>query len=142
MRRGRSAADGCEMLCRGAVAKGLVRSVVVVMVGEGVDVGLELVDAVRQVEAGIERVAPGALGAFDGAVELGPFGWQHVEGEALVGAGLLELGVELRSAVDLDAGDGERGFGAELVEQGRGGPGGCDRQPVGEGPGRARNARV
>jgi hypothetical protein len=42
-------ADGSEILRRGSVAKGLVRSVVVVSVGEGVDERLELIDAAGQV---------------------------------------------------------------------------------------------
>ena len=47
---------------RGEVAKGLMRSVVIVAVGEGVDEGLEFVDAVGQVVGGVEFVAPGATG--------------------------------------------------------------------------------
>ena len=58
MRRGVSASDVFEILGWGFVAKGLVRSVMVVAAGEGVDEGLELVDAGRQVEAGVELVAP------------------------------------------------------------------------------------
>ena len=49
---------------------------VVAAVSEGVDVGLELVDAVGQVEAGVERMAPRALGAFNGATELRALGRQ------------------------------------------------------------------
>lgn len=120
MRRGGSASDGLEILGRGSVAKGLVRSVVIVAVGGGVDVGLELGDAVRQVETGVGFVAPCALCAFDGAVELGPLGWQDIEGQPLGSAGLFEVGPELRSAVDLDAGDGEGGLDAEPVVQRRG----------------------
>jgi hypothetical protein len=62
--------------------------VVIEAMGEGVDEGLELVEAIGQIEASIELVAPGTLGAFDGAVELGPFGRQHEEEDALLGAGL------------------------------------------------------
>ncbi len=58
MRRGVSAADGFEILGGGTVVERLVRSVVVVAVGEGIDVVLELVDSVRQVEAAVELVAP------------------------------------------------------------------------------------
>jgi hypothetical protein len=39
--------------------------VVVEAMGEGVDEGLQLVDAVGQVEAGVELVAPGALHQFN-----------------------------------------------------------------------------
>ena len=51
-------AEAIEILCWGEVAKGLVGSVVVVSVGEGVDEGLELVDAVGQVVGSIELVSP------------------------------------------------------------------------------------
>ncbi len=98
-------------------------SLIIEAVGEGVDEGLQFVDAVGPVEAAIELAAPGALGALDGAVELGAFGRQDEEGEAFVGVGLLEGGLELRAAVDLNGFDGERGFGAELVEDGFGGLG-------------------
>jgi hypothetical protein len=55
---------------------------------EGVDEGLQLVEAGRQVEGGVELVAPRALGALDAAVELGSLGRQDEEVEALVLAGL------------------------------------------------------
>ena len=119
MRRGMLASDGCEILGRGPVAEGLVGPMVVVAVGEGVDVSLQLVDPVGPVEAAVEFVAPGALGAFDGAVERGAR-WQQqgVEGEAAIGASLFDVGLERRSAVEPDAGDGERGLGAGLVKRG------------------------
>lgn len=56
-RSGVSVADACEVLCRCPAAKGLMRPMVVEAVGEGVDV-LLFVDAVRQVEAGVELVSP------------------------------------------------------------------------------------
>src|ERR1700712_1722858 len=105
MRRGRSAADGSEILRWCGVAKGPVGPVVVEAVGEGVDERLQLVDAVRQGEAGVELLAPSALVSFDGAVELQTLWRQDNELEALVGAGLFEGRLELRSAIDLDAGD-------------------------------------
>ena len=57
--------------------------VVVEAMGEGVDEGLQLVEAVGQVVDGVELVSPGAVAAFDGAVELRAFGRQDVEGEAV-----------------------------------------------------------
>jgi hypothetical protein len=50
--------EAFEILWWGEVAKGLVGSVVVVSVGEGVDEGPELVDAVGQVVGGVELVSP------------------------------------------------------------------------------------
>ncbi len=61
-------------------------------VGEGVDEGLELIEAFEQVVGLIELVSPEALGALDGAVELGSPGREQEEGETLLGAGLFELG--------------------------------------------------
>jgi hypothetical protein len=49
MRRLGLRAEGLEILGWGFVAKGLVRSVVIEPMGEGVDEGLELIDAVWQV---------------------------------------------------------------------------------------------
>ncbi len=59
MRRlGVSGADGGEVLGWSEVAKGLVRSVMIESVGEGIDAGLEAVEAVREVVAGVELVSP------------------------------------------------------------------------------------
>ena len=64
-----------------------------------------------------------AVAALDGAVELRSLGRQHVEGEALVGAGLFEVGHELGAAVDLDACDLEGVASAmSLSRKPRGGP--------------------
>jgi len=71
MRRLGLRTEGAEILCRSEVAKGLVGSVVIVSVGEGVDEGLEFVDAAGQVVCGVEFVSPRGLGAFDAAVEVG-----------------------------------------------------------------------
>ena len=49
MRRVGSGAEGLEILGWGFVAKGLMGSVVIEAMGEGVDEGLEFVDAVWQV---------------------------------------------------------------------------------------------
>jgi hypothetical protein len=77
-----------------------VRSVGVVEVGEGVDVLVEAIEPAWQVVAGVELVSPGALGGFDGSVEVGPLWGQDEEGEVLGGASLFELGHELRAAID------------------------------------------
>lgn len=54
-----------------------MRPVVIKSVSESVEIGLELIDAVRQVVNGIELVSPGRLGALDAAVEVGSFGRQN-----------------------------------------------------------------
>lgn len=123
-RRGRWA-DWCEILGWSEIAKGLVRSVVVVLMGEGVDERLELIDAGGQFVGGVELVSPAGLGALDAAVEVGPPGRQDDEFEAFVAAMVFEDRHELGSAVDLDTLDLERRAGEELVEQGLGGAGGC-----------------
>ena len=134
MRRLGLRTEGAEILCRSEVAKGLVRSVVIVSVGEGVDEGLEFVDAAGQVVCGVEFVSPRGLGAFDAAVEVGTFWRQDHELEAVFPAMILEDGHELGSAVDLDAFDLERSGGDELVEQGFCGAGGSVGGDVGKGP--------
>jgi hypothetical protein len=59
MRRGGiSAAEGAEILGWRLAVEGVVRPVVVEAVREGVDEGLQLVEAVRQVVAGVELVSP------------------------------------------------------------------------------------
>ena len=78
-----SGADGFEVLGWSLSAKGLMWPVVVEAVCEGVDEGLQAIDAGR-VEGGVELVAPRALGALDAAVELGSLGRQDEEVEALV----------------------------------------------------------
>lgn len=89
-------------------------------VGEGIDERLEAIERAGQVEAGVELVAPGALGSLDAAVELGPFWRQDEEGKATVLAGLLEGGPELGSSVHLDASDREGCLDEQLIEEGRG----------------------
>src|ERR1700690_1968812 len=75
--------------------KGSVRAVVVIEVLEGLDHLGDFVDARGEVGAGIELIAPGSIAAFDGSVELWRPRREDVEGQVLVGAGLLELGHEL-----------------------------------------------
>src|SRR5215207_1320274 len=74
--------------------------------------------------ASIELVSPGAVAAFDGAVELGRSRRQDIESEVLFGAGLFEFGHELGSAIDLDRLHREGHLGDELVEEDGGGLGG------------------
>jgi hypothetical protein len=54
----------------------------VVEVLEAVDEGVDVLDLGGQVEDGVELVAPCAVAAFDGAVELRPLGRQFVEDDA------------------------------------------------------------
>jgi len=88
---------------------------------ESIDERLEPVDLVGQVMDGVEFVSPCAVAAFDGAVELWPFGRQDEEVESLALAGLFEFGHEVGPAVDLDAVDLERHVGDDAVEEGGGG---------------------
>src|SRR5207247_5993564 len=91
-----------EILDWSFAVEGAVRPEVVIEVLEGVNVLGDLVDVVRQVDDGVELVAPGTVASLDGAVELGRSRWQHVERDAFGGAGELELGHELGPTVDLD----------------------------------------
>ena len=83
-----------EVFGWGLSGKGSVGSVVVVEVLEGVDQLADLVDAQWQIDAGVELVSPSSVAALDGAVELWRSRRQEVEGQVLIGAGLLELGHE------------------------------------------------
>jgi hypothetical protein len=73
-------------------------------------------EIMRQVVAGVELVSPYALGALDTAIELRGFGRQHEERDALVFAGLLELGHEFGTAIDLDGFQRDGECGAPIVE--------------------------
>lgn len=55
---------------RGFAVQGVVWADVIEAVANCVDEGLQLVEAGRQVVAGVEFVAPGGLRAFDRAVKL------------------------------------------------------------------------
>jgi hypothetical protein len=68
---------------RGSFRQGLREVCGVVEVGEGVDVLVEAIEPAWQVVAGVELVSPGALGGFDGSVEVGPLWGQDEEGEVL-----------------------------------------------------------
>jgi hypothetical protein len=102
---------------RGEAAKGSVRSVGGLEVLEAVEDGVDIIDVPGQVVDRIELIAPSAVAAFDRAVHLRTFGRKHIEANGLVLAGSLELGHELRSAVDLDGLDLERHVAHELVEE-------------------------
>jgi hypothetical protein len=137
MRRWGLWAEATEILRWGEIAKGLMGSVVVVAVGEGVDEGLELVDLVGELVGGVERVSPAWLGALDAAVEVGPLGREDDELEAFVAAMVLEEGHELGTAVDLDTPDFEGRARKQLVEQdpcgaGGGGAGDVADRPFGD----------
>ena len=109
-------------------------SVVVEAVGECIDEGLQLVEAVGQVVGGVELVAPGAVASLDGSVELRPLGREHIEVEALDLTGSLEVGLELGPAVDLDARDVKGHVGDELVEEAGGEVCGGAAADAGHGP--------
>src|SRR4051794_20679062 len=106
--------------------------------GEGVDAELEGFEAGREIFDAVELVSPRAFGAFDVAVELGPLRRQDEEAQVALSACLLELGPELRPAIDLDALDAEWDLGDELVEEGCGAARGCAAGDEGDGPLRDR----
>src|SRR3954465_4237075 len=106
--------------------------------GEGVDTELERFEAGREVFDAVELVSPRALGAFDVAVELRPVRRQDEEAQVALSACVLELGPELRPAIDLDALDAEGDLGDELVEEGCGAARGCAAGDEGDGPLRYR----
>jgi hypothetical protein len=69
-------AEDREVLGGCLPAKGSVELAVVVEAGKGIDAFVEAIQAAGQVVAGVELVAPSALGALDGAVEVGSLGRQ------------------------------------------------------------------
>src|SRR5215203_2294462 len=86
--------------------------------GKVVDAELEVLEAGGEVFDAVELVAPRALGSFDVAVELGSLRREDEEAQAALSARALELGPELRPAIDLDPLDAEWRLGEELVEEG------------------------
>ena len=97
--------------------KGSVRSVIIVEVLESIDEIGDFFDFVGDFDAGVELVSPCAVASFDAGVEFGGVRRQDVERQVAIGAGLLEVGHELRSAVDLDRFDGVWHFGQNLGEE-------------------------
>lgn len=87
----------------------------IVEVLEAVEDGIEGFDGSWQIVGFVELVSPGAVTAFDGAVELGRLGQQDEELDGPFLAGFLELGHELRSAIDLDGIDLEGHVAHQLV---------------------------
>ena len=114
--------------------KGSVGSVVVVEVLEGLDHWGDFVDSHGEVGAGVELVAPGSVTALDGSIELWRPRREDVEGQVLVGAGLLELGHELGASVDLDGFDGIGHLHEDGVEELGGGFCGGPCAGPGDGP--------
>src|SRR4051794_9897458 len=102
--------------------------------GEGVDAELERFEAGRGGFDAVELVSPRALGAFDVAVELRPLRRQDEEAQVALSACVLDLGPELRPAIDLDALDAEGDLGDELVEEGCGAERGCAAGDEADGP--------
>src|SRR5829696_2069984 len=68
----------------------------------------------REIFDAVELVSPRALGAFDMTVELGPLRRQDEEAQVALSACVLELGPDLRPAIDLDTLDAEGDLGDEL----------------------------
>ena len=71
---------------------------------EAVEDWIDRLHGSRQVVDGVEFVSPGAIATFDRAVHLQRLGREDEKSEALFFAGVLELGHELGSSVDLDVG--------------------------------------
>ena len=112
---------GCvlgKVFGRGLSAEGLAGLEYVELVGEGADPSVDALEVVGgKLPCGVELVALGAVVALDVAVELGRSGRQFEELDAAPCAFGLEVGLELRSAIDLDDPDGEGHVGLELVEE-------------------------
>jgi hypothetical protein len=66
--------DGMQRNGLGIFCQGAVGVVGVVAMLEGIDEGVELIEAGWQPVDGAELVAPGAVAALDGTVELGALG--------------------------------------------------------------------
>jgi len=65
----------------------------------------------------VELLGVGAVGAFDGAVELGRARGEHEQVQAALLASRFEVGGELRAAVDLHRANGERHARLQGIEQ-------------------------
>jgi len=115
-----------------------VWSIGVVEILESLDEGFELGDGRGQVISLVELASPGFLHAFDGAVEFGALGWQHIEGNAVLLASSFESGHEFTPSVDLDSLDGERSLFEDLGQEARRRGAGGAVGDVGDGPARHR----
>ena len=90
---------------------------------EGLVEGGELQSAVMEF---IKLLGMGALGSLDVAVELGGARRQHEEPATFLPAGLLEAGLELTAAIDLNGAHGKRHAPQQgFQETGRGARGGA-----------------
>ena len=117
-------AERGEVLGGGAVAQGLVWADVMVVRLPGAQCCLERGQFEGAVVALPELAAAGAGGPLDVAVELGRTGRQDVQGDLLRGAGRLDLGHELRAAVDLDGAQGKGMRSCSSARKSRRGAGG------------------
>src|SRR6266545_193278 len=114
-----------EELAWGQVVQGLVGADGVVRALPGEVVGAELGDGATHGEAFEELLGVGAIGTFDGAIELGAARWQDEEPQAVLLTGDFERAHELTAAIDLDGADGERHSGEDGIERLGRRPRGC-----------------
>ena len=75
-----------------------VWSVVAVVLLEGVQSGVQGLQVPCAAVLAVEFFAQGAVCAFDMGVVFGAFGRQHIEGDAVLLAGVFEGGAELAAA--------------------------------------------
>lgn len=110
-----------KVLGRGQSAQGALWSVDVVEVAEAADGPAEFVEVMGQVVAGREVAPPRSIGALRCRAKprrsFRAIWRQDVARDALGLAGGIELGHELGTADELDAGDWEGQLGEELVEE-------------------------
>ena len=97
-----------------------MRSVVVVLMLVAFKFEIERADIQVSTVKRIKLVAAGAIGALDTAVQLGRFGWQHIQRDVQLLTGRFELGHELAAAIDLDRLDLERQLLLEVLQKARG----------------------
>jgi hypothetical protein len=102
-----------------STAKSAVRSMVVVDVLEAVDHVVERGERLRRVINAVELVPPSAIAPFDGTVELGSFRRKLVESDTFGNVCVLELGLKLGAAIDLDGFPGEGHVSDHLLEEAR-----------------------
>src|SRR5262245_6274237 len=93
---------GWQVLCGCLSARGAVGWGSGVALLERLGEWCEVLEAGWQVVDGVEFVSPRAIAALHRAIDLRALGWDQVEPDGALLAGSLELGHELRSAVDLD----------------------------------------
>ncbi len=106
-----------EVLERCQACKCVVGTECVVELREGIDERVELIECVGQFVDAVELVAPGCVVALDMSIEVGPAGRGDVHGYFSPFCLGLELGHELRSAVDLDAVEAEGQAFYQFIEK-------------------------